>query len=144
MSRIPQSLRRRATGITCALALGASALTGGAVLGVGTAAAATPPVLTITLKGSTGWGESVTGGTGPCKEFVNGTPGTLSYTPPISETIDPTLNLVDKARMKPGMNTVYFECSGTKSNTAFFYADRSPLNDMRTQFSSATNGMFGS
>ncbi|MFD5178075.1 hypothetical protein ACFWM1_19870 [Nocardia sp. NPDC058379] len=114
----------------------------GVSMGAGTAAAATPPTISVTLAGDDSWNISWDGSPAAnCSLFVN-------------DVVNPDANpapAVFTAGVSPsiaaGSYAVRVECpimSGNKSNTVTFYTPRGPVNDLRTQFSNATQGATGS
>ncbi|GEE00915.1 hypothetical protein nbrc107696_13610 [Gordonia spumicola] len=118
-----------------AAAVGCIVLTVTSVIAAGPAGAATQPTVSVTFSGSTDFRFAGNSGSGTsCKATVDGNPlvlisGTFSYTGPGIA----------------GDHAVRVVCDGgVSSNTVHYYAPRNPLNDIRTQFSNSSQGMFGS
>ena len=108
-------------------------VTAGLSLAGGTAAAATPPTISVTLWGANDW--LLTWDGSPAASCV-GTNGVV------------TANLAAKGTgllsYSPGVYKVSVTCDGQQSATVTLYSPRDPLNDARTNFSNSNQGMFGS
>jgi hypothetical protein len=107
-------------------------------LGMGpVASAATPPTLSVTLQGTTDWTLSWNGNPAPgCALNLGGSVGAV-----------PPSTSIPVGAFPAGAHQIYVECpvsSGNKSPTVTLYAPRNSENDLRTQFSNATQGAFGS
>ncbi|CRK54381.1 conserved exported hypothetical protein [Rhodococcus sp. RD6.2] len=108
-------------------------------LGMGstTAAAATPPTLSITVLGATDW--TLTWDGTPAAGCALDIGGSIGAVPPSAS--------IPVGAFPAGAHEVNVECpvgSGNASPTVTLYAPRGAENDMRTQFSNDTQGAFGS
>ncbi|MFD4369731.1 hypothetical protein [Rhodococcus sp. NPDC058521] len=106
-------------------------------VGAGPVSAATPPTISITTgPGPTEWTVEWDGTpAADCAVWVDGT------------AVATTASGVRSGPLPDGTYPTYFECppsSGNVSPTVTLYAPRNPLNDLRTQISNDTQGMFGS
>lgn len=143
MTAVPQITGRRRTVAAATLLAAASAATiGGAAFAAGTAEAATTPTINVVVEGANHWRASWTSAAAKCDLYVNGQKnwtgaGTANIV--ISPAAYP-----DKEQLVTGQNKARVICGGNWSNTVFFYAQRDPLNDLRTAFSNSTQGAFGS
>ncbi|UQE74875.1 hypothetical protein MYK68_19610 [Gordonia sp. PP30] len=139
--RVPNTVTRRTvarTALAAATAIAAATTT--AVVAAGPAAAATPPSLTVGLSGTKTW--SITWDGTPaktCDFYVNGDLIEDAHGPKDSVVVGNAALFA-----KAGDYRLTLECGGQKSNVVHLYSPRNPLNDLRTQFSSATAGAFGS
>lgn len=121
-------------------------VTVGVGMGSGTAPAATPPTISVTPSGTDSWTIAWDGTATPqpkCTRFL----GPTKYGPFNEGTGSQTLQPAVVANLGPGAHKTFVECpegSGNKSPTVILYAPRDPINDMRTQFSNDTQGMFNS
>ncbi len=110
----------------------------GVGMGPGTAWAATPPTISVTLSGTAEW--TITWDGTPaasCGLWEEGIPAPLPAG--VSGSVSVPLSA--------GVHPIHVECpdgSGNTSPTITVYAPRGPENDLRTQFSNTTQGMFGS
>ena len=106
-------------------------------MGSNAALADTPPTLSVTLLGTTDWTLSWNGNPAPgCALNLGGSVGAV-----------PPSTSIPVGAFPAGAHQIYVECpvsSGNKSPTVTLYAPRNSENDMRTQFSNATQGAFGS
>ncbi|MFT4088099.1 MAG: hypothetical protein QM658_13310 [Gordonia sp. (in: high G+C Gram-positive bacteria)] len=113
----------------------AAAAVGCLSLGGGEASAAGAPEMHIVLTATTQtltWNPN--GNTG-CTRHWSGDNSSIPVTAPGSGSIA----FPDKTQHW------WLTCAGNvRSNTAYYYGPRGSLNDMRTQFSDSTAGMFGS
>ncbi|NLE80889.1 MAG: hypothetical protein GX610_15155 [Rhodococcus sp.] len=117
-------------------------------MGAGTASAATPPTISVQTVGTDTWSVSVDGTATPFAD------PTLCYVSigivthgVAAAAFTTTLSNSDVAALGTGTHQVSAECppnSGNKSATLQLYSPRDPINDMRTQFSSDSQGMYGS
>ncbi|MFI5500791.1 hypothetical protein ACIA5E_17160 [Nocardia asteroides] len=114
----------------------------GVSLGAGPAVAATPPTISVTLEGSDSWNISWDGSPAmTCTLFVNNVPN------PDANPAPAVFTALVIPSIPPGSHAVRVECplaSGNTSNTVTFYTPRNAVNDIRTQFSNATQGATGS
>jgi hypothetical protein len=105
----------------------------GLSVGSGTAAAATPPTISVTLWGATDW--LLTWDGEPAANCV-GTNGVVNAVLPAKGT--------GLLSYTPGVYKVSVKCDGQQSATVTLYSPRDPLNDARTNFSNWNQGMYGS
>jgi hypothetical protein len=121
----------RAALLTAAIV--APVLATGLSAGGGTASAATPPTISVTLWGATDWLLAWDGS--PAVNCV-GTNGVVNAVLPGKGT--------GLLSYSPGIYKVSVKCDGQQSATVTLYSPRDPLNDARTNFSNSNQGMFGS
>lgn len=130
------SVRQRPAVPAAALMLVAgSAAAGATALGSGPAGAANPPTISVSLSGTDSWtidwdATPLTG----CRLHLGPLPLDLGMKGPFTVS--------DKTVVSPFR--VRVECAGANSNAVTVYSPRNATNDMRTSFSNATQGMFGS
>lgn len=118
-----------------------------ATTGAGTAAAAppptprTPPALTVLPhdQNQPHWDADWTDGRHTCALFINGKRKAGYVDAEGFENLSPNDPL-----LHDGGNPVHVICDGQRSNTVWLYTPRNEENDVRTRFSSWTQGAFGS
>ncbi|MFT4088007.1 MAG: hypothetical protein QM658_12845 [Gordonia sp. (in: high G+C Gram-positive bacteria)] len=115
-------------------AVAGAALVGAGAFAAGPAEATTPPTISVAPAGATEWTFTWDGEPAAACDFV----------------LDgvPMGSVVAKGNSTGGMysgaHRVAVSCGGQKSNSVWVYSPRSPMNDIKTQFSNATQGAFGS
>lgn len=120
-----------------AVAVVAPLATAGVVLAGGSASAAVPPSVSVTLAGTSDW--SLTWDGTPAAGCQANLGGTVFPAGPSGSALIGSL-----LPAAPGAYSVVLDCAGSKSAAITVYTPRNAVNDMRTQFSNTTQGMFGS
>lgn len=126
--------------VAAALTIAAAGIVGGNLAGVGDAAAAPNPTLRIGMEGDH-WRAFYTNANG-CDLYVN---GLFNFS--IGST--PSIWIAQTDPIHPGQNAVQVRCpGGVTSPNVYLHASgalgHDPVSDLRTEFSSATAGAFGS